>query len=352
MDVRLGDHLDFRSGQGCPARRGDGQFPVYGSNGVIGRAMEHNARGPVIVVGRVGTYCGSLRYSDSDIWVTDNAFACRARVAAETRYWYYALQDCRLNEYRAGSGQPLLNQTVLQDLSIFSVAAEDRPRIGALLGALDDKIGANQRVIEAAEALMVAALGSVVERVAVSTLANRSTNLREPGTFAEVVAHFSLPAFDDGATPRVVAGASVKSAKFLLARPCVLFAKLNPRIPRIWCVATLPPEMAVASSEFVVLTPTRGDTSALWAALRQPEVSETIQQLVVGTSGSHQRIQPRDLLDVPVPDVRCLKPEMARAVANLGELCQARRAESSGLAAYRDALLPLLVSGRVRVNAD
>ncbi len=32
----------------------------------------------------------------------------------------------------------------------------DRPRIGEILGAFDDKIAANDRVIEAAEALMLA----------------------------------------------------------------------------------------------------------------------------------------------------------------------------------------------------
>lgn len=347
----MGDHLDFCGGRPSPKRLAEGRFPVFGSNGVIGRTTEPNARGPVIVVGRVGTYCGSLHYCASDVWVTDNALACRARNPGETRFWYYALQDCRLNEHRAGSSQPLLNQAILQDLSVPAVAAHDRMRIGALLGAVDDKIDANKNIIKAAEALKVAIAGSVADRVAVSRLANRSTALREPGTFADVVAHFSLPAFDDGATPEVGAGAAVKSAKFLLSRPCVLFAKLNPRIPRIWNVATLPPEMALASSEFVALTPNGVDTSALWAALRQPEVSETVRQQVIGTSSSHQRIRPGDLLEVQVPDVRCLDPTAARTVTSLGELCQSRRLQSARLVAYRDALLPQLMSGQAYVTA-
>ena len=35
----------------------------------------------------------------------------------ETRYWYYALHTCGLNDHRAGSGQPLLNQAILRDVS-------------------------------------------------------------------------------------------------------------------------------------------------------------------------------------------------------------------------------------------
>ncbi|OBI21778.1 restriction endonuclease subunit S [Mycobacterium sp. E2327] len=350
MKARLGDHLDFSNGTSSPARAPDGRFRVYGSNGPIGYAAQCNAAGPVIVLGRVGSYCGSLRYCDSDVWVTDNALVCRAKDPAETRYWYYALHTCGLNGHRAGSGQPLLNQTILREVCVSAVAAPQRRRIAEVLGAVDDKIAANERVIAAAESLMVATAESVAESVPLSALAGRSTELLGPPGFDDVVAHFSLPAFDDGAKPRLVAGESVKSAKFVLSEPCVLVAKLNPRIPRVWNVVALPPQMALASTEFVVLRPVGVDTSALWAALRQPDVVATLQRRAAGTSGSHQRVQPRDLLEVPVRDVRRLAPAAARTLTGLGALCHARRAESTRLSAFRDALLPLLISGELAVG--
>lgn len=350
MKVRLGDHLDFSNGSSSPVRESDGRFPVYGANGSIGYAAEHNASGPLIVLGRVGSYCGSVRYCDSDVWVTDNALVCRAKEPQETRYWYYALKACRLNEHRAGSGQPLLNQRVLRDVSVWTVATQDRRRIAELLGALDDKIAANERVIAAAESLMVAIVESVSDYVPLSSLASRSTAFLDPEEFDDVVAHFSLPAFDDGAKPQVVNAATIRSGKFVLSQPCVLFAKLNPRIPRIWNVVSLPSEMAVASSEFVVLKPIDVDPSALCSAVRQRDVSEKLQQQVAGTSGSHQRVQPRDLLDVRVRDVRRLAPAASHTVTSLGALCHARRTECVRLSAFRDALLPLLITGKVRVR--
>jgi hypothetical protein len=349
VKVRLGDHLDFTNGRSVPGRAAAGRFRVYGANGAIGYAAQHNATGPLIVLGRVGSYCGSLRYCDSDVWVTDNALVCRAKDPRETRYWYYALHTCGLNEHRAGSGQPLLNQRILRDVSVCTVAADERQRIAGLLGALDDKIAANERVIAAAEGLMVAAAASVSEYAPLSSLASRSTAFLRPQEFDDVVAHFSLPAFDDGAKPRFIAAGSVKSGKFLLSQPCVLFAKLNPRIPRIWNVVSLPSQMALASTEFVVLRPIDVDASALWSALRQRDVTETLQQRVAGTSGSHQRIQPRDLLEVGVRDVRRLGPAASRTINRLGELCHARRAECMRLSAFREGLLPLLISGEVRV---
>jgi len=351
VTTTLGDHLDFSTG-GSPPRHpaGGGCFPIYGANGEIGHTAAPNASGPLIVLGRVGLYCGSLRYCDSDVWVTDNALVCRAKDPQETRYWYYALHTCRLGDHRSGSGQPLLNQRILRDVTVWTVAAPQRRRITELLGALDDKIAVNHRVIQAAERLMITVGESVCQRVPLSRLASRSTACLKVGEIDGMIAHFSLPAFDDGARPRLVPADSVKSAKFVLSAPCVLFAKLNPRIPRIWNVVRLPSQTALASTEFVVLKPVGIDTSALWSALRQPDVTETMQQHVAGTSGSHQRIRPSDLLDLLVRDVRRLSPAASQTLTGLGALCHARRAESVCLATLRDSLLPLLISGKLPVK--
>ncbi|OBF99731.1 restriction endonuclease subunit S [Mycobacterium sp. 852014-52450_SCH5900713] len=349
MTTTLGDHLAFSTGGSAPAP--GGRFRVYGANGAIGYTAEPNAAGPLIVLGRVGSRCGSLRYCASDVWVTENALVCRAKDPRETRYWYYALQTCRLGDHRGGSGQPLLSQRILRDVAVRSVGAPQRQAIAELLGSLDDKVSANERVIETAENVMVAIAESAHERVPLSSLAGRSTVFLDVAEFDDVVAHFSLAAFDDGARPRPVGGESIRSGKFLLSEPCVLFAKLNPRIPRIWNVVSLPPQMAVASSEFVVLKPCGVDASALWSAVRQPDVSERLQRRVAGTSGSHQRIQPRDLLDVGVPDVRRLPTAALQTITEMGALCDARRTENARLSAVRDALLAPLISGELRVRS-
>jgi hypothetical protein len=350
VKATLGEYLDFSTGSSSPVRMPQGRFPVYGANGAIGYTAQHNASGPLIVLGRVGSYCGSVRYCDSDVWVTDNALVCRAKEPAETRYWYYALQTCRLNEHRAGSGQPLLNQAILRDVPVWTVPRRQRQRIAEVLGAFDDKVAANARVIAAAEKVMVAIVESVSDYLPLSSLAQRSTAVRGPKEFDDVVALFSLPAFDDGARPQLADRATVRSAKFLLSAPCVLFAKLNPRIPRIWNVMQLPSEMAVASTEFVVLSPIAVDTSVLWSAVRQRDIAQRLQQQVAGTSGSHQRIAPRDLMDVAVRDVRRLSAEATQTITSLGALCHARRSESLRLSGFRDALLPLLMSGKARLG--
>ncbi|MHA7650466.1 restriction endonuclease subunit S [Mycobacterium sp. ML4] len=343
--VLLGDHLDFAAGATPPVRGTAGCHPIYGANGAIGCTAQRNARGPLIVIGRVGSYCGTVHYCEGDVWVTDNALIGRARNPEETRYWFYALKCCGLNRFRAGSGQPSLNQSTLRSVRFSAASAPRRRPIGELLGAFDDKIAANDRVIAGAEALITALVEEVEHDTALSNLAERSTTSIDPRGIRGAVAHYSLPAFDTGVRPVLVDALTIKSAKYLLTQPCVLFSRLNPRIPRIWNVVCLPSEKALASSEFVVLRPIGVDTSVLWTALRQRRVLSPIQQMVEGMTGSRQRIRPHELLGTGVPDVRRLSAESARSIATLGEVCERSRAESEKLAAARDALLPLLISG-------
>lgn len=64
------------------------------------------------------------------------------------------------------------------------------------------------------------------------------------------VHHYSLPAFDEGAGPEVGPGDTIKSNKTVVPDDCVLFSKLNPRIPRIWRVRGDAPPHSYCSTEF------------------------------------------------------------------------------------------------------
>lgn len=233
---------------------------------------------------------------------------------------------------------------------VFVPDLQEQCAIADVLGALDDKIAAIEKVIATAERLMLALVATIDVRVPVSVLARQSTASVKPGDFDPVVAHFSLPAFDAGRRPEVAVGGSIKSSKFLISEPGVLFSKLNPRIPRIWNVSEVPPEMALASTEFVVLVPENVTSSALWSALAQPEISEMLRQMVAGTSGSHQRIRPNELLEMQVPDVRTLDDSSTALVESLGRVCHRNRQEILRLTCTRDELLPLLMSGKIRVK--
>uniref|UniRef100_UPI00389AC0E7 hypothetical protein n=1 Tax=Mycobacterium sp. HUMS_1102779 TaxID=3383487 RepID=UPI00389AC0E7 len=265
-------------------------------------------------------------------------------------YYLNFVIDSHIGGQLVGAVQQHFNVQSAKKLTLLLPDIAEQRAISGVLGALDDKIVANERIIATASDLMLRIVQSVGRFVPLSALARQTTTSVRPEQFDNIVAHFSLPAFDGGAQPEVVNSQAIKSNKFMLSEPCVLFSKLNPRIPRIWDVGTLPEEMALASTEFVVLLPQALSTSLVWAALSQAEVSDRLQQMVAGTSGSHQRIRPHELLSVEVRDVRALNPTSASGVSQLGLVCSERRQESAGLVRARDELLPLLMSGKLRVK--
>jgi hypothetical protein len=52
---------------------------IAGTVGIIGSCQESNSPKETIVIGRVGTYCGSLHFIKEECWVTDNAIKAVAK---------------------------------------------------------------------------------------------------------------------------------------------------------------------------------------------------------------------------------------------------------------------------------
>lgn len=153
MKVTLGEHLSFRNGKKSPERTPNGQNLVYGANGVIGRSDESNTEVEAIVIGRVGSYCGSISFAAPGSWVTENSIIASARDLSLSRFLYYALMSIDLRSHSHGSGQPLLNHEILSSLELDLPEPHVRRGIGEVLGALDDKIAANRHVVKTCDEL-------------------------------------------------------------------------------------------------------------------------------------------------------------------------------------------------------
>ena len=152
-ETTLGRLLSLTNGRSSPERADGLPYPVYGSNGVIGHAAEANSDAGSIVIGRVGSYCGSLYFSKQQCWVTDNAIRATALDDNDSRFLFYLLGTLRLNDWRAGSGQPLLNQDILSRIPAAVPEPTEQRAIAQILGTLDDKIELNRRLNETLEAM-------------------------------------------------------------------------------------------------------------------------------------------------------------------------------------------------------
>ncbi|GAB0776821.1 hypothetical protein LL13F54_05120 [Escherichia coli] len=148
----IGEHLLIRNGKSSPSRAITGEYPVYGSNGIIGYSDEYNANENTIIIGRVGSYCGSVYISGKKCWVTDNAIIGTAKNENESHFWFYLLKKIDLNNYSTGSGQPLINQTIINTISVtIPKLSEKRVSIGHFLRHFDQKINLSLNINQSLE---------------------------------------------------------------------------------------------------------------------------------------------------------------------------------------------------------
>ena len=146
----LGQYLKFSNGKTSPNRTDTGFYPVYGANGIIGYSFEYNSDENTIIIGRVGSYCGSIHFSDKKCWVTDNAISARSMNLKESIFWFYYLKFLNLNSMRVGSGQPLLNQTILKSISLPDLNI-NKIKVGEILLSFDQKIDLNTQINQTLE---------------------------------------------------------------------------------------------------------------------------------------------------------------------------------------------------------
>ena len=304
-----------------------------------------------------GSTTGRMNWADQQ-YAIGRGIASISAINPQERHFVRAAIDLVLPELLAaatGSTFPNVSRLQLSELPVALPSAAVRTEISGLLGALDDKIESNQAVITRAEQLIdeiAVQRATDLPMVALSEVCSLSKSTWKPETSPDqTVQLFSLPAFDEGATPEQAAVASIKSNKTLMDRPGILVSRLNPRISRMWWVETDAARVNVCSPEFAYLT--AGDMHGLactWLAVRSPEFRGEMVDRVTGTSGSHQRVRPADLMTIGVPDYRSLAEHIQATVLTLLHLVSDRRRQSVALAELRDVLLPELMSGRMRVD--
>ena len=273
--------------------------------------------------------------------------------SAYLRYWLQSSEFLEQASYMQGNTDmaPYISLSDLRSAGIVLRPLNQQRAIAEVLGALDDKIAANTRLAEASSAVALALASQSSTLVRVSEVAVHTRSQVTPAEMAaEVVHHYSLPAFDAASGPDVVVPGEIKSSKFLVTKPSVLVSKLNPRFPRIWDVPILDGYDALASTEFVVLEPHGISSSLLWALVAQPAVSVELEAQVAGTSGSHQRVKPEAILAARIGDPSALSEVAREGIEGCISRAHAVRRETSKLIATRDALLPALMSGRQTVR--
>lgn len=140
---KLGDVVDMRNGKKRPKEAG--KFPVYGGNGILDYTNQYNAEN-VIVVGRVGAYCGSVYRCKQKCWVSDNAICVNSKPIIDDNFLFYLMSSLDFHHFHIGGAQPLMTQDIIGSFEISIPSLAEQKRIADILSAIDDKIELNRRI--------------------------------------------------------------------------------------------------------------------------------------------------------------------------------------------------------------
>jgi type I restriction enzyme S subunit len=110
-----------------------------------------------------------------------------------------------------------------------------------------------------------------------------------------------------------------------------------------------PPENLIASTGFAVVSPNRAPWSFIFAALTQPEVFEYFGKQADGGAYPAIRAEIVENYNLIWPDQENIAKVFHQNVSPLLEMAEHNRKEAQTLAETRDALLPKLLSGELRV---
>ena len=204
--------------------------------------------------------------------------------------------------------------------------------------------------------LLPSKLGEIPEGWSIGTVGDLVTIVRDSENPAEnpetMYSHFSIPAYDDEQRPKRELGSSIKSVKSSVQNDVVLLSKLNPHIERVWLVDVGPDETAVCSTEFLVLKAKPPiQRCYVYCLAVSPTFRQLLESLVTGTSKSHQRAPAKAILSLEVllPAAPVIEAFESYAGRVLNRSLTSIK-ESDYLARQRDAVLPKLISGELRVH--
>ena len=111
----------LKSGDNLTAKNmTEGEYPVFGGNGIAGYHNEYNLSGSNVIIGRVGALCGNVRHINENIWLTDNAFkVVDFKFDFDHSFLTYLLNHKDLRSYARQAAQPVISNSSLKDVVLF-----------------------------------------------------------------------------------------------------------------------------------------------------------------------------------------------------------------------------------------
>lgn len=150
---KLGDIVTLQRGFDITkSEQSTGDVPIVSSSGVASFHHEYKVKGPGVVIGRTGTL-GTVHYLSQDHWPHNTTLWVRDFKGNDPRFVSYFLQTLQLQIFDTGSSNPTLNRNHVHKIKVLCPEPPVQRKIAAVLSAYDDLIANNQRRIALLESM-------------------------------------------------------------------------------------------------------------------------------------------------------------------------------------------------------
>ena len=279
--------------------------------------------------------------------VSDCLFGYYLARSPEFRRW-------AINHMEGTSGRQRVPSDAVARYAVALPPLAEQRAIAEVLGALDDKIEANQRLRSACDILAATMLtnvlgGSSTTQVRLGDVADVNARTVKPSVGR--IRYLDISSVGDGqAEPPIQLDwqDAPSRARRVVHDGDTLWSTVRPNRRSHKLILSPPPDLVV-STGFAVLTPTRIGPSLLYALTDRDEF---VDYLVSNADGSaYPAVRADRILEAPLP---LPSPEDSMAyeamTMPIRRCAFAAQEESAVLSEIRDALLPELVSGHIRIR--
>ncbi len=142
----LGNVLEVKYGKDHK-KLADGQYPVYGSGGLMRYVDSKLYDGPSILIPRKGTL-NNIMFVDSPFWTVDTMFWSIINTdKVDPKFLFYSICKRDFASMNVGSAVPSMTVNILNDIQIsYPKNISDQRRIASILSSLDRKIELNNKI--------------------------------------------------------------------------------------------------------------------------------------------------------------------------------------------------------------
>lgn len=171
----------------------DGEYPVFGGNGVRGYTSAYTHCGNYALVGRQGALCGNINYASGCFWASEHAVVVEAKSEVDITWLGELLRAMNLNQHSQSAAQPGIAVDVIANLEIPVPPVHEQRAIAGYLtretARLDALVAAKVRVLR----LLTEKRRALIARAVTRGLAP-AIPLRDSGVpwLGEVPPHWSV----------------------------------------------------------------------------------------------------------------------------------------------------------------